>query len=132
MAGKKLTASELVDSHRPKNFKYKYIFTDPTLIQELDDQGFDITTLDTINDYDLTEAAQEIKEYKEFERDVVAKAKKPTMFEDGTLLSKQMVTKTDKKLQKVKMGYFTHNNRRYVCVRLVYERFDIIEIFMLI
>lgn len=132
MAGKKLTASELVDSHRPKNFKYKYIFTDPSLLQELDDQGFDVTTLDTINDPDLTDAALQIEKFKEFERDAVAKAKKPTVFEDGTLLSKQMATKTDKKLQKVLMGYFNHDSRRYVCIRLVYERFDIMELFILL
>lgn len=132
MAKKKTDPVELVNTHRPKNFKYKYIFTDPSLPQELDDAGFDITTLDTINDDDLTDAAMEVKDFYEYERDVVAKAKKPTEFDNGVMLSKKMATKTDKKLQKVKVGYFMYDSRKYVCLRLEYERFDIMELFILL
>lgn len=132
MAKSKLNAAELVDSHRPKNFKYKYIFTDPTLIDELLELKFDLDSLDTINDDDLTCAAMEVKNFTEFERDAVSKAKKPTVLDDGVMLTKQMATKTDKKLQKVLMGYFMYDGRKYVCIRMVYERFDIMELFILL
>lgn len=128
----KKTASELAETHRPKNYKYKYIFTDTTFVEELYDQGFDIDSLDTINDDDLVEDALKITDFKEFPRESVAKAKQPTILEDGVMLSKQMVTKTDKKLQSVQVGFFTHKNQRHVCIKLVYERFTIIEIFILV
>ena len=60
------------------------------------------------------------------------KAKKPTEFDNGVMLSKKMATKTDKKLQKVKVGYFMYDSRKYVCLRLEYERFDIMELFILL
>lgn len=129
MAEKKTTA-EIVDAHKPKNYKFKYIIKDDTLWDELNEANYDISSLDTINDADLTVSAMNAS-FKEYPREVVASSKKPTQIEDGVLLFKQMTTKTDKKLQNVCVGFFTHNNLRYVCVKFVYERFDIIEIFIL-
>lgn len=129
MAEKKTTV-EIVDSHKPKNYKFKYIIKDDSLWTELEEAKYDVSTLDTINDSDLTVAAMNAS-FKEYPREVVATSKKPTQIEDGVLLFKQMTTKTDKKLQNVCVGFFTHNNLRYVCIKFVYDRFDIIEIFIL-
>lgn len=126
----KLTPSEVVESHKPKNYKFKYIIKDETLWKELEEANYDISSLDTINDTDLTVAALNTS-FKEYPREVVAASKKPTQIEDGVLLFKQMTTKTDKKLLNVCVGFFSHNNLRYVCIKFVYERFDIIEIFIL-
>ena len=104
----------------------------PYAFEELYEQGFDIESLDTINDDDLVEDALKITDFREFPRESVAKAKQPTVLEDGVMLSKQMVTKTDKKLQSVQVGFFTHKNQRPVCIKLVYERFTIMEIFILV
>ena len=74
-----------------------------------------------------------IKAHKDWQGkiEVVARAKEPTIMDDGVIVSKKMATKTDKKLQNVGIGFFTHEGIRYVCVKLIYERFDIIEIFIL-
>ena len=129
MAEKK-TLSEIIDDHKPKNYKFKFIIKDESLWKELDDAKYDISSLYTINDTDLTVAALDAP-FKEYPREVVAASKKPTQLEDGVLLFKQMTRKTDKKLQNVCVGFFSHNNLRYVCIKFVYERFDIIEIFIL-
>lgn len=129
MAEKK-TISEIIDDHKPKNYKFKFIIKDESLWKELEDANYDISSLDTINDTDLTVAALDTP-FKEYPREVVAASKKPTQLEDGVLLFKQMTRKTDKKLQNVCVGFFSHNNLRYVCIKFVYERFDIIEIFIL-
>jgi hypothetical protein len=125
-----MTPDELVESHKPKNFKYKYIFTDETLLKELLDIGYDVSTLDTICNDKLVEAALSA-DCKMYERDIIGKAKNPTIMEDGVIISKKMVTKADKKLQGVYLGFFDFNARHMV-VKLRYERFDIIEIFNLI
>lgn len=124
------TISEIIDDHKPKNYKFKFIIKDESLWKELEDANYDISSLDTINDTDLTVAALDTQ-FKEYPREVVAASKKPTQLEDGVLLFKQMTRKTDKKLQNVCVGFFSHNNLRYVCIKFVYERFDIIEIFIL-
>lgn len=129
MAEKK-TTSEIIDDHKPKNYKFKFIIKDESLWKELEDAKYDISSLDTINDTNLTVAALNTS-FKEYPREVVASSKKPTQIEDGVLLFKQMTTKTDKKLQNVCVGFFSHNNLRYVCIKFVYARFDIIEIFIL-
>lgn len=129
MAEKK-TTPEIIDDHKPKNYKFKFIIKDESLWKELEDVKYDISSLDTINDTDLTVAALNTS-FKEYPREVVASSKKPTQIEDGVLLFKQMTTKTDKKLQNVCVGFFSHNNLRYVCIKFVYVRFDIIEIFIL-
>lgn len=130
MAKEKDSVTKVVDDHKPKNYKFKYIIKDDTLLKELEDSNYDLSSLDTINDTDLTVAAMN-SEFKEYPREVVASSKKPTQIEDGVLLFKQMTTKTDKKLQNVCVGFFSHNDLRYVCIKFVYERFDIIEIFIL-
>jgi hypothetical protein len=124
------TLSEIIDDHKPKNYKFKFIIKDESLWKELENANYDISSLDTINDTDLTVAALDTP-FKEYPREVVAASKKPTQLEDGVLLFKQMTRKTDKKLQNVCVGFFSHNNLRYVCIKFVYERFDIIEIFIL-
>ena len=124
------TISEIIDDHKPKNYKFKFIIKDESLWKELEDANYDISSLDTINDTDLTVASLDTQ-FKEYPREVVAASKKPTQLEDGVLLFKQMTRKTDKKLQNVCVGFFSHNNLRYVCIKFVYERFDIIEIFIL-
>jgi hypothetical protein len=130
MAKEKDPVTKVVDDHKPKNYKFKYIIKDDELLKELEDSNYDLSSLDTINDTDLTVAAMN-SEFKEYPREVVASSKKPTQIEDGVLLFKQMTTKTDKKLQNVCVGFFSHNDLRYVCIKFVYERFDIIEIFIL-
>ena len=130
MAKEKDSVAKVVDDHKPKNYKFKYIIKDDTLLKELEDSNYDLSSLDTINDTDLTVAAMN-SVFKEYPREVVASSKKPTQIEDGVLLFKQMTTKTDKKLLNVCVGFFSHNNLRYVCIKFVYERFDIIEIFIL-
>lgn len=130
MAKEKDPVTKVVDDHKPKNYKFKFIIKDDSLLTELEDLNYDMSSLDTINDTDLTIAAMNA-EFKEYPREVVASSKKPTQIEDGVLLFKQMTTKTDKKLLNVCVGFFSHNNLRYVCIKFVYERFDIIEIFIL-
>lgn len=130
MAKEKDPVTKVVDDHKPKNYKFKYIIKDDALLKELEDSNYDLSSLDTINDTDLTVAAMN-SIFKEYPREVVASSKKPTQIEDGVLLFKQMTTKTDKKLQNVCVGFFSHNDLRYVCIKFVYERFDIIEIFIL-
>mgnify|MGYP003421943922 FL=1 len=53
------------------------------------------------------------------------------MMDKGVIISKKMVTKADKKLLKIGIGFFNHDDIAYVSIRLVYEQFDIIEIFIL-
>lgn len=130
MAKEKDPVTKVVDDHKPKNYKFKFIIKDDSLFKELEDLNYDLSSLDTINDVDLTLAAMNAP-FKEYPREVVAASKKPTQIEDGVLLFKQLTTKTDKKLLNVCVGFFSHNNLRYVCIKFVYERFDIIEIFIL-
>lgn len=130
MAKEKDPVTKVVDDHKPKNYKFKYIITDESLTEELMTLNYDMSTLDTIKDNDLVDNALAAP-YTEYPREVVASSKKPTQIEDGVLLFKQMTTKTDKKLQNVRVGFFSHNNLRYVAIRFVYERFEILEIFIL-
>ena len=51
---KQISASELVDSHKPKNFKFKYIFHDDQLLFTLEDEKYDILSLDTIHNDELS------------------------------------------------------------------------------
>lgn len=133
MAKQQLSASEIVEKHKPKNFKFAYVFSDKTMLEELYDEGYDMSSLDTINDEDLLNAAfSNIENEQTYDRTIVGKAKEPTVFDDGVVITKKMVTKADKKLQCMKVGYFSHNGRRYVKIEMVYERFSIIEIFILL
>lgn len=130
MATKTLTPQELVETHKPKNFKFKYIFTDESLLEELMNSDYDVTTLDTICDDKLVEAALGA-ECRLYERTIIGKAKEPTVLDHGVVVSKKMVTKADKKLKGVYIGFFDFHIR-HVLIKLRYERFDIIEIFNLI
>ena len=131
MANKNLNIDEVVNSHRPKNIKYKYIFHSDDTIEKLMAMNFDIGSLDTINNDMLVADALEAS-YEEFGRECVAKAKVPTILDNGVILSEQLITKADKKLHHVGVGFFTHNNVSYVGIKFVYELFDIIEIFSLL
>lgn len=133
MAKQQVTSSEIVEKHKPKNFKFAYVFSDKTMLEELYNEGYDISSLDTINDDELLNAAlSNIEDERTYDRTIVGKAKQPTVFDDGVVITKKMVTKADKKLQCMKVGYFSHNERRYVKIEMVYERFSIIEIFLLL
>ena len=129
-ASKKLTIPEIVESHKPKHFKYNYIINDDKVWDELIDAGYDIDTLDTIQNDMLVQEALKAS-YTEYQRETVARAKEPTVFDDGVVLSKKMVTKADKKLLGVLLGFFDYNDIHYIAIKLRYERFDILEIFIL-
>lgn len=131
MAEKK-TISEIVEGSKPKNFKFKFIFTDPSVLEELHDQGYDISSLDTINNDELINSSNNLDYEKEYENNIFGKAKEPTIMDDGIILNRKMVSKVGKVLQKVKLGFFTYNDKRYVKITMVYERFEIIEIFILV
>ena len=117
---------------KPKNFKFKFIFTDPSVLEELDAEGYDISSLDTIQHDDIIEASTHLDSEKEYENDIFGKAKQPTIMDDGIILNRKMVSKVGKVLQKVKLGFFTYNEKRYIKITMQYERFDIIEIFVLV
>ena len=122
------TLQELIESHKPKNFKYYINMSDESLI-ELEKSGFNMSDLDTIQDPELIQNAMSAV-YQMYDRSIVAKAKEPSILENGVMLTKKMATKTDKKLHNVGVGYFTMNGVSYVAIKLVYERFDIYEIFI--
>ena len=130
MATKDTDVVKLVEDHKPKNFKFKFIITDNTLLDELNEKNYDISSLDTINNDELINEALRC-ECREYDRTIIGKAKQPTIFDDNTMITKKMVTKADKKLLSVFMGMFGSNSQHLV-IKLRYERFDIIEIFNLI
>lgn len=125
-----LTGAELINSHKPKNFKYRYIITDESLYKELEQDNFNLDELDTIHNDELIQQALSC-EYVLYERDIVGKMKEPTLMDDGVIVSKAMVTKSDKKLNKLGIAFFDRNQQKHVVVRMYYDRFDIIEIFIL-
>lgn len=128
---KTLTPSEIVDTHRPKRFKYKYYFKDDEFVKQLEEEGFDIMSTDTIKDDAITNMAYNDCEYKYYERDIIKKAKEPSVIEDGIAVSKAMVTKADKKLLNVGIAFFkAETNIEYMVVKLVYEKFDILQLFV--
>lgn len=126
---KTISMSELVESHKPKNFKFKYIMKDNEL-RMLENENYDISSLDTIHNDELVRCAV-YAQYKEYDRGIIGKAKEPTCLEDGIVISKKLVTKSDKKLLSLGVGRFELHNVMYVSIRLRYELFDIIEIFIL-
>ena len=132
---KVLTGAELINSHRPKKVsKYKFIIKDSELFEELrNDESFDMKTLDTIKNDDLVNTGYN-RDFDLYERDVVARAKEPTTIDEkrGIVVSKQLITKADKKLINVCINTFDYDNASYVMIKFVYERFDIVEIFLLV
>lgn len=135
MATKELTPSELVMSHLPKKMeKYKVIIKDVELFEALkNDPTFDMNVLDKINNDALVNAGYE-QEFDSYDRSTVAKAKEPTIIDKdrGIVVSKQLITKTDKKLLSVDINTFNYNSNSYVMVKFVYEKFDIVELFLLV
>ena len=127
---KALTGDELIKSHLPKNYKYFIHIKDKTLEDELSDD-FDWNLIDTIDNSEIENEAMNAT-YQLYERETVASAKKPTILDDGVILSKKLATKTDKKLINVGVGFFTYDGFRYVSTKLIYERFDIYEVFCLV
>lgn len=127
---KELSIVELVESHKPKNFKYKFIISDDSIYEELINSGYNIDELDTIQNDGLVQEALQAS-FTDYPREIVGKAKEPTIMENGVIISKKMVTKADKKLFGISLGFFDYNNLRYVVIKLRYEKFDIIEIFIL-
>lgn len=125
-----LTPEKLVESHKPKNFKYKYIFNDEKFLNDLLSSGYDMSSLDTIDDDHLVEAALSTN-FTMYERTIVGKAKEPSILDNGVVISKKMVTKADKKLLGLYIGFFDYNTK-HIAIKLHYEKFDIIEIFNLI
>ena len=87
MSKKDVSPQDLVESHKPKNFKYKYIFTDESLLKELIDSNYDMSTLDTICDDELVENALNA-EMTMYERNIVGKAKEPSILDNGVIISK--------------------------------------------
>lgn len=125
-----LKGEELIRSHLPKTYKYYIDIKDVTLEEELDD-AFDWEILDTLKRPELVRIAKDI-EYTLYERTTVSSAKKPTVLDKGVVLSKNLATKTDKKLINVGVGFFKYEDMYYVSIKLIYDRFDIYEIFALI
>ena len=135
MAKKELTPAELIMSHLPKKIeKYKVIIKDDELFEALTKtEGFDLNVLDTIKNDPLVKVGYE-KTFSSYDRSIVARAKEPTTIDEekGIVVSKQLITKTDKKLQSVDITTFDYNDDSYVMIKFVYEKFDIVEIFLLV
>lgn len=126
---------KFLKTFKPKNFKYKFIFTDEELQEEIlrlspVDDSFIEDELDTLkNDALVREAVA--SEFVSFGNNV-KKAKEPTFIENGVYISKIMVSKTGKALLDVQMSYFVYENNNYVGIKFVYEKFYILEIFIII
>ena len=132
---KQLSASETILSHLPKkNFKYKVIIKDDEFRNELNDSNFDNNLLDTIKNDQLVSAGYNNTDFNSYDRETVSKAKQPTIIDKdrGIVVSKQLITKTDKKLLKVDIKSFYYEDTPYVMIKFVYEKFDIVEVFLLV
>ena len=131
MAVAKLTMCDLVETHKPKKVKYKYIITDDKVYDELIDANYDIDTLDTINNDALVREAMLSNFASVFGREVIGKAKSPTILENGVVFSKSLITKADKKLMSINMSEFMFSGIKHVAIKFNYEFFSILEIFIL-
>ena len=132
---KQLSASETILSHLPKkNFKYKVIIKDDDFRKELIESNFDNNLLDTIKNDPLVNTGYNNTDFDSYDRSSVAKAKQPTVIDKdkGIVVSKQLITKTDKKLLKVDIKSFYYEDTPYVMIKFVYEKFDIVEVFLLV
>lgn len=130
MAKKELSMSEIIESHKPKNFKYCYIITDNTVFDKLHEEAYELSNLDTIQNDELVQEAVNAT-YTEHDRETLSHAKRPTILDGNIIMSKEMVTKADKKLKSVGTAFFEYHDIRYMSLRMRYEQFDIIEIFIL-
>lgn len=124
--------NELIDSYKPKNYKFKYIFHDDKTLIELTDMNYDLASLDTINNDTLSTLAIDAPVANEYTSDIIKGSKEPTIFDNGLVLAKKMITKVGKALLCIQIKYFEHNNVKYVGIIFKYELFDILEIFILI
>lgn len=132
---KQLSASETILSHLPKkNFKYKVIIKDDDFRKELTESNFDNNLLDTIKNDQLVSTGYNNTDFNSYDRETVSKAKQPTVIDKdrGIVVSKQLITKTDKKLLKVDIKSFYYEDTPYVMIKFVYEKFDIVEVFLLV
>jgi hypothetical protein len=128
MAAKTVSLSDLIESHRPKHFNHVYILTEENY-KKLKEEGYDMSKLDTLHRPDLVSHISSIK-FEEHGREIIGKAKEPTILGDGLIVSKMMVTKSDKKLLSFDIGEFMHEDHKYLVIRLRYEYFDILEFFI--
>ena len=129
MAAKKQESiSELIESHRPKHFKYVYVLKEDAF-ERLKSEEFDMETLDTLHRPDLMECVKNAM-FTEYDRTIIGKAKEPTILGNGLIVSKLMITKSDKKLLGVDIGEFIYEEIPYIVIRFRYEFFDIYEFFI--
>lgn len=127
------TLKDTIEKCLPKTYKFKYVLK-PEQIEALKKDGFDLEQLDTIRMPGLVDAALK-STFKEFDPSLlIKKAKEPTdLSEDvkeGVVISKKMVTKTGKILKSVGISLYEFEGNGYVCFRLDYDLFYIIEIFI--
>lgn len=128
---KKLTIAELVETHKPKNVKYKYIINDDKVYDELVALDYDLSTLDTIDNNELVAAALSSDFVMTFDRTTVSKATEPTILDNGVILSKNLITKADKKLLSIQTSEFVFNSIKHIALKFNYKYFSILEIFIL-
>lgn len=132
MKKEKPTLDKFIDAHKPKIYKYKFIFHDDEILSNLQDLNYDMQSLDTINNDTLSNLAIESAISETYERDVISNSKKPTMFDNGLVLAKKMIPKAGKTLEAIHIKYFEYNDTNYVGIIFKYESFDILEIFIMI
>jgi hypothetical protein len=127
--------AKFLKDFRPKNFKYKFIFTNDEFQEEIlklsspEDDTIQ-NELDTINSPELVMKALE-SEFISYGNNV-KKAKEPTLIDDGVFISKMMVSKTGKALLDVQSSHFSYDGNNYMAIKFVYEKFYILEIFITI
>lgn len=125
---------EFLKTYKPKNFKYKFIFTDNELqediLKSLPAELASEDDLDTIQNDELVKQAMS-SDFVCYGNNV-KKAKEPTSIEEGIFISKMMVTKTGKPLLDVQTAHFIYENNNYIAIKFVYEKFYILEIFIII
>lgn len=133
MAKQTKPAREIIETHRPKKIdKYKFIIKDPDFYDELkNDSSFDMETLDMLKMDDVLEVGM-LSTNDSFTRDIVSKSDRPTLVDEkrNLYVSKSMITKADKKLQSIETGVFTYHDNSYMIVKFIYEKFDIVELFL--
>lgn len=127
---KEIILSELIESHRPKNFKHVFVLTEENM-NKLKEEGYDVSKLDTLHRPDLLKFVPSVT-FKEYDRDIIGKAKEPTILGNGLIVSKMMVTKSDKKLLGFDIGEFEYEDNTYVVIRMRYEYFYILEFFIMV
>lgn len=127
--------AKFLKDFKPKNFKYKFIFTDDELQEDIlkmsppDDSTIQ-NDLDTIKNDPLVRAAVE-SDFVCYGNNV-KKAKEPTSIGEGLFISKMMVSKTGKALLDVQTSRFEYEKNIYMAIKFVYEKFYILEIFIMI